>query len=85
MRRAVEVVFRTEEVGFGLGDLRFGLRFRGVGGEEFAFQIAEIALRLLEVGPLPGPGRGECVNCSTRFFARSIRGVSDGLLGLRRY
>ena len=54
MRRAVEVVFRTQEVGFGLGDLRSGLRFRGVGGEEFAFEISEIALRLLEVGPLPG-------------------------------
>ena len=59
MRRAVEVVFRTDEVRFGLGNLRSGLRFRGVGGEEFAFQISEIALRLLEVGPLPGPGRGE--------------------------
>ena len=43
-----------------MANLRSGLRFRGVGGEEFAFQIAEVALRLLEVGPLPGPGRGEC-------------------------
>ena len=51
MRGAVEVVFRAHEVRFGLGDLRLGLRFRGVGGEEFAFQISEIALRLLEVGP----------------------------------
>ena len=41
-------------------NLRPGLRFRRVGGEEFAFKIAEVALRLLEVGPLPGPGRGEC-------------------------
>ena len=57
---AVEVEFRIAQVGFGLDDLRPGLRFRRVGGEEFAFKIAEVALRLLEVGPLPGPSRGEC-------------------------
>ena len=60
MDAAFEVEFRIDEVGLGLGDLRSGLRFRGVGGEEFAFKIAEVALRLLEVGPLPGPGRSEC-------------------------
>ena len=57
---AFEVEFRTAEVGFGLDDLRFGLLLRGIGGEEFAFEIAEVALRLLEVGPLSGPSRGEC-------------------------
>ena len=53
--------FALMQVGLGLGDLRSGLRFRRVGGEEFAFKISEVALRLLEVGPLPGPGRGECL------------------------
>src|SRR5204863_1260991 len=56
---AFEVVFRTAQVGFGLDDLRPGLRFRGVGSKEFAFKIAEVALRLLEVSPPSGPGRGE--------------------------
>ena len=57
---ALEVEFLIAQVCFGLDNLRPGLRFRGVSGEEFAFKIAEVALRLLEVGPLPGPGRGEC-------------------------
>jgi hypothetical protein len=57
---AFKVEFRIDKVGLGLGDLRSGLRFRGVGGKEFAFKIAEVALRLLKVGPLPGPGRSEC-------------------------
>src|SRR6266478_1869353 len=57
---AFEIVFRTAQVGFGLDDLRPGLRFRGVGSEEFAFKIAEVALRLLEVSPLPGAGRSQC-------------------------
>jgi len=56
MDAALEVEFRITQVGFGLDNLRPGLRFRGVGGEEFAFKIAEVALRLLEIGPLPGPG-----------------------------
>src|SRR5205085_10116631 len=38
---------------------RFRLRFRGVGGKEFALEIAEIALRLLEISALSGPGRGQ--------------------------
>jgi hypothetical protein len=59
MRRALEVVFRIQKVGFGLGDLRFGLGFSGVGSEEFAFEISEIALRLLEIGPPSRPSRGE--------------------------
>ena len=29
----------------------------------------------------PAPVAASAVNCSTRFFARSIRGVSDGFLG----
>src|SRR5213083_333466 len=57
---AFEVEFRIDEVRLGLGDLRSGLRFRGVCGEEFAFQISKVGLRLLKVGPLPGPGRSEC-------------------------
>src|SRR4029077_4107344 len=57
---ALEVEFLIAQVGFGLENLRPGLRFGGVSGEEFAFKIAKVALRLLEVGPLPGPSRGEC-------------------------
>src|SRR5205823_15109334 len=56
---ALEVEFLLAQVGFGLENLRPSLRFRGVGGEEFAFKIAEVALRLLEVSPLPGPSRGK--------------------------
>src|SRR5947207_12382826 len=56
---AVEVEFRIDEVGLGLGNLASALRFCGVGGEELALKIAEVALRLLEVGPFPSSGRSE--------------------------
>src|SRR6266513_2067477 len=56
---ALEVEFLLAQVGFGLENLRPSLRFRGVGGEEFAFKIAEVALCLLEVSPLPSPSRGK--------------------------
>ena len=80
MDAAVEIVFRIDQVCFRLANLRSGLRFRGVGGEEFAFKIAEVALRLLKVGPLSRPSCGQAVNCSTRFFAKSIRGVRASFL-----
>jgi len=77
---AFEVESRIDEVGLGLGDLRSGLRFRGVGGKEFTFKIAEVALRLLEIGPLPGPGRSECRELLHPLFAKSIRGVNAAFL-----
>jgi len=51
------VVFRTAQVGFGLDDLRLGpaaFPWRSA-SKEFAFKIAEVALRLLEVSPLFQP------------------------------
>ena len=59
MEAALKVESRIDEVGFGLGDLRSRLRFRGVGSKEFALQISNIGLRLLKVGSLPGPSRGK--------------------------
>ena len=82
---AFEVEFRIAQVGFGLGDLRPGLRFRGVGGEEFAFKIAEVALRLLEVGPLPGPGRGECRELLDALFRQIDPRSQRGFFGRRRF
>ena len=83
MRRAVEVVFRTQEVLFGLGNLRFGLRFRGVGREKFAFQISEIALRLLEVGPSPGTRIRERGELFDALFRQVDPRSQRGLLGRR--
>ena len=57
------------------------LRFRGVGGEEFAFEIAEVALRLLEVGPLPGAGRGECGELLDALFRQVDPRSQRGLFG----
>ena len=82
MDAALEVEFLIAQVGFGLQSLRPGLRFRRVGGEKFAFKIAEVALRLLEVGPFPAPVVASAENGSTRFFARSIRGVNAAFLAV---
>src|SRR5262249_22322476 len=66
------------QVGFRLANLRSSLRFSGVSGEEFALQICEIALRLLEVSALPCPSRGKCCELLDSFFrqvdSRSQRG-----------
>src|SRR4029077_17954029 len=59
VRGAFKVVFRAPQILFRLDDLRFSLRFGGVSGEKFAFKISEVALCLLEVGPLSGPSCGE--------------------------
>ena len=59
MRGAFEVVFRAPQIRFRLHDLCSGLLFGGISGEIFALEIAEIALRLLEVGSFPSPSRGE--------------------------
>src|SRR4029077_10443907 len=80
---ALEVEFLIAQVGFGLENLRPGLRFRRVGGEEFAFKIAKVALRLLEVGPLPGPGCGECRELLDALF-RQIDPRSEGRFFGRR-
>ena len=62
-------------------ELLLHLRFRGVGGEEFAFEIAEIGLcACSRSARFPAPVAASAVNCSTRFFARSIRGVERGFL-----
>ena len=62
--------FRTAQVGFCLYDLRPGLRFRGVGGEEFASRLPRSL----------APPRGR--PASQPLFARSIRGVSAAFLAV---
>src|SRR4029434_8405861 len=59
VRRAFAIEFRIDQVRFRLANLSSGLRFSGVGGKELALQIAEIALRLFEICPLPGSSRGK--------------------------
>src|SRR5262249_46059305 len=59
IRRTLEIELRINQVRFRLFNLRSGLRFRGVGGEELALEIGEITLRLLKVGPLACTSGGQ--------------------------
>src|SRR5262249_15767258 len=66
--RALEIKCRIDQIGFRLTNLRSGLGFRGVGGEKFALEICEIALRLLKVSSFPGASRGQSGELLDAFF-----------------
>ena len=82
MDAALEVEFLIAQVGFGLENLRSGLRFRRVGGEKFAFKIAESLCACSRSARFPAPVVASAENCSTRFFARWIRGVNAAFLAV---